>query len=92
MVETWQVLLIVVVLVLTTLLTVIGIQIIYILKEFRRILNKTSNVVENASNLTKTFSSSVGSLAGFGAGLKAALSLVSFLKKKHANNERSTKQ
>lgn len=81
MIETWQILLVAVVTVITILLTIIGIQIVYILKEARYMLVKINTVVSDAAKITKTVSTSVGSVAGFGAGLKAALSIVSVLKK-----------
>lgn len=82
MVETWQILLVAVVTILTILLTVVGVQVVYILKGVREVLKKTNNILDNASEMTKTVASSFGSVAGFGAGLKAAMKFVSLFKKK----------
>lgn len=87
MLETWQILLVAVVTVLTILLTVVGVQVVYILKEVREILRKTNNILNNAGEMTKTIASSFGSVAGFGAGLKAAMKFVSLFKKKKESGE-----
>lgn len=88
MIEGWQVLLVAVVTVLTVLLTVIGIQIFYLIKETRQIVHKVNTTVDNVSGFTSKISSSVGSLAGFSAGMNAAMSLVSLLKKRSENNNK----
>lgn len=88
MLETWQILLVAVVTVLTILLTVVGVQVVYILRQVREILRKTNNILDNAGDLTKTLASSFGSVAGFGAGLKAAVKLISLFKKRKESEDR----
>lgn len=79
--------LVAVVTVLTILLTVIGVQVVYILKEVREMLRKFNGMVDDGAKLTKSLTTSVGSLAGFGAGLKAAVKLVELLKGRKKEKE-----
>jgi len=70
------------------LLAVIGIQVVYVIKEIRQVIRKVNSTVDNISGFTNKVSSSVGSLAGLGAGMSAALSLISILKKRSADSEK----
>ena len=88
MIESWQILLVAVVTVLTVLLTVIGVQIIYILKEVRETLGRINHLLTKADDLTQVFTNSVSSISGFGAGLRAALKLVSMIKGRSEDKSR----
>jgi len=85
MIETWQILLVSVVTILTILLTVIGVQIVYILKEIRETIGKINHIAADAGKITKSISSAAGSVSGFSAGMKMAVGFLSLLKR-HTNN------
>ncbi|MCL4382575.1 MAG: hypothetical protein M1575_02640 [Patescibacteria group bacterium] len=87
MTDTAQLLLITVVIVLTILLTVIGIQVVYILKEFRRSMEKINKILDDAGLASGAVAKSIAGLSGLTAGFKTAFSLLSFFKKKETPNE-----
>jgi len=75
MTESAQVLLVVVVTTLTILLTVVGIEVFLILKEFKKSVEKINKILEDAGTISESvakpvssISSSLGSLSGI-AGL-----------------------
>ena len=77
-----QILLIVVVTVLTILLTVIGIQVVYILMEVRKSAQKVNRMLDDAGQVTGGISRSVTGMSGLVSGLKSGLSIVSWFGKK----------
>lgn len=88
-----QFLLIVVVTTLTVLLTVVGIQVFLILKEFKKSVEKVNKILDDAGIISESiakpissFSSSLGSLSGI-AGL-LGLILTKKKKKKKEEDER----
>lgn len=87
MTDTAQILLITVITVLTILLTLIGIQVVYILKEFRKTMEKINKVLDDFGVASESIAHSITSLTGLTAGLKTALSLFSHFKKKEEKNE-----
>ncbi len=81
MTETTQILLIAVITILTILLTVIGIQIVYILKEVRKTIEKVNKILEDAGVASESFSKSIAGFSGLTSGLKTAFTLFGLLKK-----------
>ncbi len=77
-----QILLIVVVVVMTILLVVIGIQVIFILKEIRRSLQKANKMLDDATSVTSSLSKTVTGATGLVEGIKTGLSLVHMFGKK----------
>ena len=77
-----QVLLVIVVTVLTVLLTVIGVQIVFILSEFRKTVEKVNKMLEDAGQVTGGITRSVTGMSGMFEGLKAGLSIVNLFGKK----------
>ncbi len=80
MTDTTQILLISVITVLTILLTVIGIQIVYILKEFKRSMEKVNKILDDAGIASNAVAKSISGFSGISSGLKAVLSIFSKLK------------
>ncbi len=81
MTEAIQGLLLVVIIVLTILLTIIGIQVVYILKEFRRTVEKINKILDDAEVASGSFAKSISSLTGMTTGLKTVLSLFGLFRK-----------
>jgi len=88
MADTAQILLITVITILTILLVVIGIQVVYILKEFRKSIEKVNKILDDAGKLSNSFVGSFSSLTGITAGLKTVLSLFGIFKKEKNERER----
>ncbi|RJR16292.1 hypothetical protein C4579_00445 [Candidatus Microgenomates bacterium] len=77
-----QVLLVFVVVTLTILLVLIGIQVFNILAEIRKSLAKVNKMLEDAGTVTGNVSKTISGATGMVDGLKAGLSLVSVFGKK----------
>ena len=82
MTDTTQILLITVITVLTILLVVIGIQVVYILKEFRKSMEKINKILDDAGLMSGSVAKSVSALSGVTDGLKTAFSILGIFKKK----------
>lgn len=76
MVDLTQVLLVFVITTLTILLTVVGIQVVGILREVRKMLEKANKIIADAGiiseSFTKPFTSGAGMVSGIKEGLKVA--------------------
>lgn len=81
--DTTQILLVAVVTVLTILLTIIGVQIVFILVEVRKSLEKVNKMLDDAGTVTGGISRSVTGLGGLFEGIKTGLSFVHKFGKKH---------
>jgi len=71
MITSTQVLLIVVVVILTVLLTLIGIQIYQVLLEFKKASRLLNQILDNAAQVSQTFSQSVINFSTLLSGLSA---------------------
>ena len=83
--DTAQILLLTVVGILAFILVVLGVQVFFILQEFRRTINRANKVLEDTGVITESISKPVGSLSTVLSGVKLGSLLMSFLsdKKKH---------
>ena len=79
--DTAQIVIILVVLVLTTLLVATGIQFFKILGEFRKTVQKINKMLDDGGLITETVAKSVAGLSGVGAGIKTALSVFNLFKR-----------
>ncbi|MBI4130734.1 hypothetical protein HY468_05430 [Candidatus Roizmanbacteria bacterium] len=79
--ETAQIVVVSVVTVLTVILSIVGLQIVFILKEIRTTLVKVNGMLDDARNVTAKISHSTDSVSGMLVGIKTALSLIGSLKK-----------
>lgn len=87
--EPTQILLIVVITILTIVLTIIGIQFFFILKEVRKSFQKVNKMLDDGTLISSAFAKSVTGISCLLAGVKAGLSFVNFFKKdrKEENGE-----
>jgi phosphoglycerate-specific signal transduction histidine kinase len=82
MIEPIQILLFAVIITLTILVVIIGLQIYYILSEVRKIFSKFNTMAAGAVTITNDVGQSFHNLSGFSQGLRSILSLFGFLKNK----------
>ena len=82
-----QLTIIVISFVLTLLLVVLGVQMWYILKEFRTSLVKMNSMLDDAKKVTLTVGDSVSGMAGVASGIRAALSVFKVFRKKEKGDE-----
>ena len=82
MVEAAQGVLLFVVLVLTVLLTALGVQVFFILRELRRTVEKANKVLDDTGVITESVSGPISSLSTITTGIKTGAFIAKLLKRK----------
>lgn len=76
-----QILLFIVIITLTVLLLVLGIQTFFILRDFRKTISKANKVLDNTGEITESVSAPLSSLSSVLMGLKVGGIVAKFAKK-----------
>lgn len=87
-----QITLFIVIIILAILLLALGIQVFFILKEFRKTVSKANKVLDDTNVITHSVSSPISSLSGIVGGIKTVTPLLSFFKKIISKKEDSGKK
>lgn len=85
MIDTVQAVLLFVIVLLTILFIVLGIQVFYILRDLRQTIKRTNNILEDVERVSEGASSAFESVSGVFGGastLKSILNIVSLFRKK----------
>lgn len=84
-----QALLVVIIAILSVILVILGIQVFFILREFRRALTKANKVLDDTRVITESVSGPLASLSTLTSGVKLGAVIASFLKgkKRHEKGE-----
>ncbi|MDO8461200.1 MAG: hypothetical protein Q7S38_02020 [bacterium] len=82
MVDTAQIVVLFVVVALSALLLILGVQVFFILKDLRKAVTKANKVLDDTSIITETVSGPISSLSTLTSGIKMGASLLKLLKKK----------
>lgn len=82
MIDTAQAVLLLVVIVLTALLVLLGIQVFFILREVRRTIMKANKVLDNTASITEAVTGPITALSTLTAGLKAGTLISTLINKK----------
>jgi len=93
MIDNTQLLLIAVVAVLTVLLTIIGVQVFFILKEIKRSIEKLNKMLDDAGLISESVARPIASLSNSITGVSGIAGLLGWLsqrKKKSKKNEKET--
>ncbi len=77
--DTTQLLLTVVLTVTTILLIIVGIQLIFVLREFRRILTRVNTVITSFEEAGAGLNHGLGELQGFVGGLRSVFKVIDLL-------------
>lgn len=82
MIDSVQLVLLVVIIVLTLLLVVLGVQVFFILSEVRNTLKKTNKVIDHANAITENIEGPISALSSLALGVKASsfLTILRFVK------------
>jgi hypothetical protein len=80
--EVSQFVIIVVVLTLAILFVILGIQVFYILKEFRKTIQKINKIIDDGGKVSGAVGDGVVNMSGFVNGLKTGLSAIATLRGK----------
>lgn len=81
MIDPAQTVLFLVIIVLTTLLLVLGIQVFFILKELRKTVDKANKVLDDTGVITESVSGPISSLSNLASGVKAGVAIANLLTK-----------
>lgn len=87
MIDTTQILLVTVILVLTVMLTVIGIQVVYILREFRNTVHKINKVLDDTGVISESVSKPVSALSGMMLGIKTGTGIMKMFSRSREEKE-----
>lgn len=90
MIDPAQTALFLVIIVLTLLLIILGIQVFFILRELRKTISKTNKILDDTSAITESVSGPISSFSSIAMGLKAGTRLARILNgkdKKHHKDE-----
>lgn len=82
MIDSVQLILLLVIITLTVLLVILGIQVFYILRDLRQTVRKTNRILDNADSITEGIQGPITAISSFVLGTKATslLSIVGFIK------------
>lgn len=92
MIDNTQILLIAVVIVLTLLLTVIGIQVFFILREIRETIRKFNKIVDDAGTISESIAKPISSLSGSITGVSGIAGLLGWLKNRRKKSVETEKE
>lgn len=97
MIDAVQLILLLVIITLTVLLVILGVQVFYILRDLRLTVRKTNKILENAEDITEGISGPVTAISSFVLGTKATslMSIVNFVKNllgKDKDNEKKNRK
>lgn len=79
MLDTLQTVILLVLVILTILLIVIGVQVFFILRDFRKTVSKTNKILDNAKTITENVTAPITALTSLTGSLKTS-SLMTVLK------------
>lgn len=79
MIDTTQILLIIVITTLTILLTIIGIQVFYILREFKKSIEKINKILDDAGTISESVAKPIASLSSGITGVSGITGLLGWL-------------
>lgn len=95
MIDAAQAVLLFVIVVLTILLVVLGIQVYFILKELRQTVAKANKVLDDTGMITESVSGPISTLSALASGVKAGASLAKILRgaeKESSSRKRSSEE
>lgn len=83
--DTAQILLTIVIVLLALILIALSVQVFFILREFRRTINKANKILDDTGIITESISNPLSNLSNLTSGLKIGSMIARFLsgKKKH---------
>ena len=76
-----QIILIIVIIVLAVLLLALGIQVFFILREFKKTVSKANKVLDNTNVITQSVSTPISSLSSIATGIKTGATFINLFKK-----------
>ena len=88
MIDPAQTILFLVIIILTVLLVILGIQVFFILKELRKTIDKTNKVLDDTGVITGSVSKPIASFSTLAMGLKTGATIAKILQGGKKNHEK----
>lgn len=82
MIDTAQAVLLFVIIILTTLLLILGIQVFFILRELKQTVSKANKVLDDTGLITESVSGPISSISSLASGVKTGAAIASLFKGK----------
>jgi hypothetical protein len=89
-----QIALFVIIVILAVLFLTLGVQVFFILREFRKTVSKANKVLDNTNVITESVSTPISSLSSLVSGIKTGASIINIFKKliSKGDSEKSKKE
>lgn len=87
MIDPAQTALFLVIIALTILLLVLGIQVFFILRDFRKTINKANKVLDDTGSITESVSGPISSLSTIAMGIKTGANFAKMLRRKDSKEQ-----
>ena len=87
-----QIALFVIIIILAVLFLTLGIQVFFILREFRKTVSKANKVLDNTNVITESVSTPISSLSSLVSGIKTGASVINIFKKLISKSDDSEKK
>lgn len=81
MIDSAQIILFAVIILLAGLLLVLGVQVFFILRDLRKTVNKANKVLDHTNVITQSVSAPISSLSSIATGIKTGATFISLFKK-----------
>ncbi|MDO8657970.1 MAG: hypothetical protein Q7K55_04470 [Candidatus Levybacteria bacterium] len=82
MIDTAQAVLLFVIIILTSLLLILGVQVFFILRELRQTISKANKVLDDTGVITESVSGPISSISTLASGVKTGAAIVSLFNRK----------
>jgi hypothetical protein len=90
--EVTQILLVIVVLALTSIMTIVGVEVFFIFKELRQSMKKINKMLDDMGLITESIAKPIAGLSGFVSGLKSSAEAVKLLTRESNKKEKSSEK
>lgn len=82
-----QIFLFIVIAVLTTIISLCGLQVFNLLKELRQSIQKANKILDDAGLISESLAKPISGISGFLAGLKSGAEIIKLLRRKKEETE-----
>jgi hypothetical protein len=89
--EITQILLVIVVLALTSIMSIVGIEVFFIFKEIRQSMKKLNKMLSDMGLITESIAKPIAGFSGFVSGLKSGTDAIKLLTKDEKKKEKKEK-
>lgn len=90
--ETTQILLVIVVLALTSIMTIVGVEVFFIFKELRQSMKKINKMLDDMGLITESIAKPIAGFSGFVSGLKSSAEAIKLLTRESSKKEKSSEK